>query len=157
TLPAVFAAMPGGVFFGVLFFALLAIAALTSAISILEPLVAYCVDEHRMSRTHVVVVASLICFLLGVPASLSFGQWSGVHIIGERGIFDSLDFLANSVLLPVGGLLTALFAGWIWGPRALAALNNDGKLAQSWAPLWLFVLRFIAPLGIAWILLANIL
>jgi NSS family neurotransmitter:Na+ symporter len=156
TLPAVFAAMPGGMFFGILFFALLAIAALTSAISILEPLISYCVDEHRLSRRTVVLWSSLVCFLLGVPASLSFGEWSGIHVIGGRGIFDSLDFLANSVLLPVGGLLTALFVGWVWGPRALAALSNDGRLVQTWAPLWLFVLRFLAPLGIAWILIANL-
>lgn len=156
TLPAVFAAMPGGVFFGILFFALLAIAALTSAISILEPLISYCVDEHQLSRGKVVIGASLVCFGLGVPASLSFGQWSGIHVIGERGIFDSLDFLANSILLPVGGLLTALFVGWVWGPKALTALSNDGHLRQRWAPLWLFVLRFLAPLGIAWILIANL-
>jgi neurotransmitter:Na+ symporter, NSS family len=156
TLPAVFGAMPGGVYFGILFFALLAIAALTSAISILEPLVAYCVDEHRLSRRTVVTIASLVCFALGVPASLSFGAWSGIHVIGERGIFDSLDFLANSVLLPVGGLLTALFVGWVWGPKALAALSDNGRLRQPWAPLWLFVLRFLAPLGIAWILIASL-
>jgi NSS family neurotransmitter:Na+ symporter len=148
--------MPGGIFFGILFFALLAIAALTSAISILEPLISYCVDEHRLSRKNVVLVASLVCFLLGVPASLSFGQWSGVHVVGERGIFDSLDFLANSVLLPVGGLLTAVFVGWIWGPHALAALDPATGRAPPWARLWLFVLRFIAPLGIAWILIANL-
>jgi neurotransmitter:Na+ symporter, NSS family len=156
TLPAVFGAMPGGVYFGILFFALLSIAALTSAISILEPLVAYCVDEHRLSRKKVVIAASLVCFALGVPASLSFGVWSGIHVIGERGIFDSLDFLANSVLLPVGGLLTALFVGWVWGPKALAALSDQGRLHQPWAPVWLFVLRFLAPLGIAWILIANL-
>lgn len=156
TLPAVFAAMPGGMFFGTLFFALLAIAALTSAISILEPLVSYCVDEHAFSRRTVVIVAALICFVLGVPASLSFGDWAGIHVIGERGIFDSLDFLANSVLLPVGGLLTALFVGWFWGPKALAALSNDGQINQPWARLWLFVLRYIAPLGIVWILIANL-
>lgn len=157
TLPAVFAALPGGVYFGMMFFALLTIAALTSAISILEPLTAYCVDEHKLSRRKVVVAASLICFLLAVPASLSFGAWSGIHVIGERSIFDSLDFLANSVLLPLGGLLTALFVGWVWGPKALLALSNDGKLRQPWAPLWLFVLRFLAPLGIAWILIADFL
>jgi neurotransmitter:Na+ symporter, NSS family len=156
TLPAVFGSLPGGVYFGILFFALLAIAALTSAISILEPLVAYCVDEHRLSRRTVVTIASLVCFALGVPASLSFGAWSGIHVIGERGIFDSLDFLANSVLLPVGGLLTALFVGWVWGPKALAALSDNGRLRQPWAPLWLFVLRFLAPLGIAWILIASL-
>lgn len=156
TLPAVFAAMPGGMFFGVLFFALLSIAALTSAISILEPLVSYCVDEHGFSRHKVVAGAALVCFALGVPASLSFGQWSGVHVIGERGIFDSLDFLANSILLPTGGLLTAIFVGWFWGPRALVALSNENTLSQPWSRLWLFVLRFIAPLGIAWILIANL-
>jgi neurotransmitter:Na+ symporter, NSS family len=52
--------------------------------------------------------------------------------------------------------LTALFVGWVWGPKALAALSDNGRLRQPWAPLWLFVLRFLAPLGIAWILIASL-
>jgi neurotransmitter:Na+ symporter, NSS family len=150
TLPAVFSAMPMGGFFGVLFFALLSIAALTSAISILEPMVAYVVDEHGISRRKTVIVAALVCFALSIPASMSFGAWAG-FTIGGRNWFDLMDFLANSILLPLGGLLTALFVGWKWAGPAVHQLSNEGALRLPWTPVWLFILRFLAPLGILWI------
>ncbi len=154
TLPAVFAAMPGGQFFGVLFFALLAVAALTSAISLLETVVCYFVDERRANRRRVTLIAALISFVLGVPASLSLGIWSGFQVPGtSMSIFDFLDFTASSVMLPLGGLLTALFVGWKWGPQALSALSNEGEPRFALGPLWLLVLRYVAPLGIGWILL----
>ncbi len=156
TLPAVFASMPGGMFFGMLFFTLLAIAALTSAISILEPLVAYFVDEHGFGRRRTVIAASLVCFLLGVPASLSFGIWNGFTLFG-RNWFDLMDLLANNILLPTGGLLTAIFVGWFWSRPAMHYLSNEGSLRQPWAPLWILVLRFVAPLSILWILLSSLL
>lgn len=156
TLPAVFASMPFGNLFGALFFTLLAIAALTSAISILEPMVAYFVDEHHLDRRRTVIVASVICFLLGVPASLSFGMWNGFTLFGKNW-FDLMDFLSNNILLPVGGLLTALFVGWAWAKPAAHHLSNEGELRQPWSPLWLFVLRFVAPLGILWILISALL
>ena len=155
TLPAVFAALPGGELFGVLFFALLAIAALTSAVSILEPLVSYFIDEHGLSRRRVVAGASMVCLLLAVPASLSFGPWAEMRVFGLTW-FDLMDFLANNLMLPVGGLLTALFVGWVWGRPALLALSNDGRLHQPWAIAWLWVLRVIAPVAIAWILVTNL-
>lgn len=155
TLPAVFAAMPFGTLFGVLFFVLLAIAALTSAVSLLEPMISYVVDERRVSRTRAVWIASAVCFALGVPASLSFGAMSGVKLFGFNW-FDLMDFLANSIMLPVGGLLLAIFIGWYWSKPALAALSNDGALRQPWAPVWMFVLRFLAPVGIGWILLSGL-
>lgn len=155
TLPAVFKAMPFGAFFGVLFFILLAIAALTSAVSILEPLVAWGVDEKKIPRRKLVWGASLVCFLISIPASLSFGLWSGYTIAGKN-FFDLLDFLSNSVLLQVGGILTAFFVGWRWAKPALSALSNEGSLHQPWAPLWIFVLRFLAPPGIAWIMLSAL-
>ena len=154
TLPAVFASMPGGALFGVLFFTLLAIAALTSAVSILEPMVCYFVDEHGASRRKIVVGASLICFALGIPASLSFGLWSGFTIAGKNW-FDLMDFLANNLMLPLGGLCTALFVGWAWN-KAVHELRNEGELKLSWAPAWLFVLRFLAPLGILWIMISAL-
>ncbi|MBI2383813.1 MAG: sodium-dependent transporter [Gammaproteobacteria bacterium] len=156
TLPAVFAAMPLGAPFGVLFFALLAIAALTSAISILEPMIAYLVDEHSLPRRGMTIVASVVCFALGIPASLSFGAWSG-FTVGGKTWFDLMDFMANNLMLPVGGLCTALFIGWFWSREARHHLSNEGRLAQPWAPLWTFVLRFVAPLGILWIMLAAFL
>lgn len=154
TLPAVFAAMPAGQFFGVLFFALLAVAALTSAISLLEVVVCYFVDETGTTRHRVTILASLVSFGLGIPASLSLGVWSEFTVPGTgKSIFDFMDFTASSVLLPLGGLLTALFVGWRWGRPALDALSNHGEHPFPLGPLWLFVLRFVAPLGIGWILL----
>lgn len=155
TLPAVFAEMPLGTLFGVLFFSLLAIAALTSAVSILEPLVAYFVDEHGFNRHRVVIGAALVCFALGIPASLSFGLMSGVQIFG-RNWFDLMDFLSNSLALPLGGLFTAIFVGWFWAKPALQAMSNDGALRQPWARAWLFVLRFVAPIAILWILVLGL-
>jgi len=150
TLPAVFAQMPAGHFFGALFFTLLAIAALTSAVSILEPTVAYFIDEHGTNRHVTVIAATFVCALLSVPASLSFGVLADVHVLG-RNWFDLMDFLSNSVLLPIGGLLTAVFVGWAWSKPAVHHLSNEGSLRLPWIPLWLFVLRFVAPLLIAWI------
>jgi len=154
TLPAVFAQMPGGHLFGAAFFALLAIAALTSAVSILEPTIAYFVDEHKMSRNVTVVMASLVCFLLSVPASLSFGRMSGVTIFGKNW-FDLMDFLSNSILLPLGGLLTALFVGWKWAQPAVRELNNEGALHLPWTGLWLIVLKFLAPIGVVAIVIST--
>jgi neurotransmitter:Na+ symporter, NSS family len=155
TLPAVFSAMPFGDLFGVLFFLLLAIAALTSAVSILEPLVSYTVDEHGISRRRVVIGAAIVCFLLGVPASLSFGVMAELTVFGKNW-FDLMDFLANNLMLPIGGLGTALFVGWAWRAPALRALSNDGQLHQPWAPVWLFILRYLAPAGILWILISAL-
>jgi neurotransmitter:Na+ symporter, NSS family len=155
TLPAVFSAMPFGDLFGVLFFLLLAIAALTSAVSILEPLVSYTVDEHGISRRRVVIGAAIVCFLLGVPASLSFGVMAELTVFGKNW-FDLMDFLANNLMLPIGGLGTALFGGWAWRAPALRALSNDGQLHQPWAPVWLFILRYLAPAGILWILISAL-
>ncbi len=153
TLPAVFDAMPGGTLFGVAFFSLLAIAALTSAVSILEPMISYVIEEFGIARRKVVIGASALCFACGIPASLSFGPMSGFTVFG-RNWFDLMDFLANSVFLPLGGLLTAVFVGWFWGRPALHAISNEGTLHQPWGGVWLFILRFIAPIGISWILIS---
>ncbi|MBU1035377.1 sodium-dependent transporter, partial [bacterium] len=106
TVPAVFAAMgPVGHFFGILFFFLLTIAALTSAISLLEVVSAYFIDESKWDRKKAVWIMGIIIFLLGIPSSLGLGIWSGVKILGGRDILDSLDFIASNILLPLGGFL----------------------------------------------------
>lgn len=155
TLPAVFAAMPAGTFFGVLFFVLLSIAALTSAVSILEPMVSYFVDEHGTARKKAVLIICGLCFALGIPASLSLGVLGDFKLFGLNW-FDLMDKLATSFMLPMGGLCVAIFTGWFWGPQAIAALSNNGALTQRWAPVWLFIVRFVAPLGIGWILVSNL-
>lgn len=156
-LPAVFAAMPAGPVFGFCFFALLALAALTSAVSLLEVVVGSLIDNFGLRRRSATVVCAIACFMLAIPSSLSFGLWSGTHILGKS-FFDLLDFLTSSITLPLGGLLTALCLGWAIGPRAFAALRDDATgAAPRWASVWLFVLRVVAPLGIGWILIQGFL
>lgn len=155
TLPAVFAAMPFGALFGTLFFSLLAIAALTSAVSILEPVVAYFVDEHGYARRKVVIAASSVCLVLAIPASLSFGPLAEATLMG-RSFFDWMDFLANTVLLPLGGLLVAVFIGWRWADPARHHLGNEGRLVLPWLGFWIFILRYLAPLGVAAVVVSNL-
>ena len=156
TLPAVFAQMPAGAIFGIAFFVLLAIAALTSAVSLLEVVVSYFVDEKGFSRAGASIGASLVIFVIGVPVSLSQGLWSDITI-GGKNFLDLADFMTSSVMMPIGGLFIALFAGWFMGPRAVEALKSHPAQSMPLAGLWLFILRFIAPLGIAWILLQGLL
>lgn len=155
TLPAVFAKMPAGFVFGVLFFALLAVAALTSAVSLLEVVVAYFVDERGMSRHRAASLFGAIIFVIGIPSSLSFGIWKGYTVAGKT-IFDVMDFMATNLLLPIGGIGIAIFAGWAIRSRALAEVTNGGDIGFAWAPIWSIIIRFVAPVAIAWILVSGL-
>jgi NSS family neurotransmitter:Na+ symporter len=155
TLPAVFAAMPAGTLFGIAFFVLLAIAALTSAVSLLEVVVSYFVDDKGLSRPAATIGAGMVIFIIGIPVSLSMGVWSDVTIAG-KGFLDLADFITSSVMMPIGGLFIALFVGWFMGPRAIEALKSHPDQSLALAGLWLFILRFVAPLGIAWILIQGL-
>lgn len=155
TLPTVFAQMPAGQLFATLFFVLLAIAALTSAVSLLEVVVTYLKDEHDMTRVRATVAAASITFLLGIPSSLSMGLWSGFTINGQD-LLTFADQFATTVLMPGGAFFTAIFVGWVLGPRAVAALTLDGTHRVPGTGLWLFLLRFVCPLGILWIALSGL-
>ncbi|WP_203232089.1 sodium-dependent transporter [Paenibacillus pinistramenti] len=147
-LPAAFSAMPFGGLFGGLFFVLLAIAALTSAVSLLEVPVAYLMDRWKWSRRTSVIVLSVICFALGVPSALSFGLAPSLGDIGGKSFFDWMDFIASNILLPLGGLLTTLFTGYFWKKAGEAA-----GLTSLWFRLWVFTLRYIAPVLVILVLL----
>ncbi len=155
TLPAIFNTLPLSMLWSTIFFLLLAFAALTSAVSLLQVLVAYLVEELRWSRLFAALTAALAIFLLSVPAALSQGVLGGVRI-GGLDIFDFLDFTASNLLLPLGGLLAVLFIGWIWGvkkaSREMAAAGNAFKLQGAWSLL----IRFVVPLAIAYILYAGL-
>lgn len=154
-LPAVFAAMPAGQLFGIGFFLLLTLAALTSSVSLLEPVVSYLVDERGFKRATAATLGSLACFALAVPVSLSFGVWHHWQLAGLT-IFGLMDFFASHLSLPIGSLLTAICLGWVVGHPALDELASHGRPAAAWAPVWLFFVRFIAPFGIAWILIQGL-
>lgn len=156
TLPTVFHAMPGGVFFAIAFFALLAVAALTSAVSLLEVPVAYLVDERGFSRENAAVILGIAIFVIGVPSSLSLGPWSGYTMFG-LGVMDLADYVTIKLMVPIGSILLCLFAGWIVQPRTLNAQAAHGLTQRLVARLWTIMCQFVAPAGIAWVLIAGLL
>lgn len=147
-LPAAFSAMPLGSFFGGLFFILLAIAALTSSVSLLEVPTSYVMDRWNWGRTKAVVVIGALVMLVGLPSALSFGIVPGLTDIGGKNFFDWLDFVTSNILLPLGGLITTIFAGYFWKRAADAA-----GLKAGWFRVWLFMLRYIAPVLVFLVLL----
>lgn len=149
TLPGIFQQMFWGDFFGTIFFILLAVAALTSTISLLEVVVAFFSEELKISRKKATVIATVSISVLGVFASLSFGTLKGATLFGKS-IFDILDYTASNVLLPLGGLFIVLFVGWFGGKKIIKSeLSNEGTLKVSYYPYFNFIVKFIAPFAIA--------
>lgn len=155
TLPAVFAQMPGGYLFGALFFVMLSLAALTSAMSLLEVVVAHMKDEFGINRRPLVLTVGATMFLLGIPAALSFGVWKNVLFFGKT-VFDLMDFVATGILLPVGAIGISLFVGWAFWPKAGEELGGEHSPAPKWAPVWRWMCAVVAPLLILWILIGGL-
>ncbi|UXY14729.1 sodium-dependent transporter [Chitiniphilus purpureus] len=149
TMPAIFAQMPAGQGFAVAFFMLLLFAALTSSVSILEPIVAFLIDEFRMARRTATLLTSAASFVLGIPAALSFGPLADPVLFG-RNPFDLMDYLASNILMPAGGLLAALFVGWAIWPRVSQELQAEG--AHALLRPFRLVCAVIAPIlvGVIW-------
>ena len=144
TLPWAFVNMPLGIIFGKLFFILLSIAALSSAISLLEPGVAWIVESLKTKRYVAAGGLGIIAWTLGIFSALSFDLLSGFTPIGDKNFFDSLDFLSNQVLLPLGGIFIAIFVGWVMKrSNVLEELDLKNGLVIK---IWFFLLRFVAPL-----------
>ena len=157
TLPMIFNQMAGGYYFCVIFFVLLAVAALTSTISLLEVIVAYLVEEVHLTRRWSTVLASVACLAVGVFASLSLKDGSGIAI-GGKSFFDCLDFLSSNIMLPLGALMIVLFVGWILGKTAFfEEITNGGKLKLSIKGVIYFIIKFGAPLAIAVIFITGLL
>jgi len=154
TLPAVFASMPAGVIFGVIFFLLLTVAALTSAVSLLEVVVTYLIDEWYLTRRRATIIAALVCFAVGIPSALSQGA-SEAFVINGVPFLDWMVKLTD-FLLPLGGMLTALCVGWIIGPRAVTLAQGEAN-SFPLATAWLWMLRLTVPAGIFWILKNDLL
>ncbi len=157
TIPAVFAAMPLGSVFMALFFVLAAIAATGAMISLLEVPVAFLEERTRLSRAAATVVTVLLLALVGSTAALSSSTLANVKPFGLT-FFDLYDFLSSNILLPVGGLLLALFVGWAWGlPRVQQALTNQGRIGNGMVVrLFFTVVRWITPILILLILLNSL-
>ena len=164
TLPNVFSQMPFGNGFAVLFFSLLAVAALTSAISILEVIVAYLDEEFGWRRLTSTVVVGIAISIVGALLSQGNGGWNGFTLpflssgsVVQMNIFDWFIALSDQ-LLPIGGFFIAIFVGWKLEKSVVSdVLTNQGALKIGYINLYRFTLKFIAPLPIAFVFLAGLL
>lgn len=155
TLPAVFSSMPGGVVFAILFFVLVALAAITSGISVLEVVTAFVIGEMGWRRRVAAPVIGVIIFVIGIPSALSFGALDKLRFFGLN-FFDIMDYLSANFFLPLGGLLIALFVGWGWGPKAIKAAAEGSYHGFPTGKIWLWMCRTITPLAVAIIIIAKI-
>ncbi len=148
TLPNVFMQMPGGDIFSVMFFLLLTIAALTSSISILEVVVAFLSEELKISRRVATILATVSISFVGIFCSLSLGHMDSEVFLGLN-FFDTLDFFAANIFLPIGGALISLFIGWKYGyEKTKKELSNHGVLKIWYMDAIYFSLKYIAPIAI---------
>ncbi|MCK9990254.1 MAG: sodium-dependent transporter [Rugosibacter sp.] len=145
TLPIAFGAMPGGDFMGMLFFILVAFAAWTSALSLVEPAIAWITENSSITRKEATGLIGLIDWLLGVAVALSFNLWADFKPFAGLNLFSLLDKLTTHVLLPLGGLAMAIFAGWV---MKTAHVADELGLKPRFYPLWRFAIRYISPLAI---------
>ena len=159
TLPLAFGQMPWGSLFGTLFFVLLIFAAWTSGISLLEPIVEWLEEQKGMNRTVSTLGAGLVCWALGIASILSLNLWADfapldfVPMLEGKTIFDLLDFFTANILLPLGGLLVALFAGWVMSKQAM---ENELSLSGPAFSLWFGTLRFVTPVAVAVVFIYNL-
>jgi len=145
TLPIAFGHMAYGSFFGGLFFLLLVFAAWTSSISLIEPAVAWLVENKNMSRMRACIWAGMVTWVLGIGTVLSFNVTADVTIFGKT-FFDLLDYLTANILLPLGGLSIAIFVGWVMSrDDSKAELNIKN---ERFYEVWRFLLRYISPAAV---------
>lgn len=150
TLPIALGAMPAGNIFATLFFVLVAFAAWTSSISLVEPAVAWVIENTKINRKMASIVLGLAIWLIGITVILSFNEWQDVKIAFGLGIFDSLDKLTSTVMLPLGGLLMAVFAGYLMKKEHIA---EELRLTGLAFRFWKIANTIIAPLAVGLVFL----
>jgi neurotransmitter:Na+ symporter, NSS family len=160
TLPVVFSKMAGGYLFAIIFFILLSIAALTSTISLMEVITAYFVDELNWKRHNAVIVFGLVTIMFGIPSALSFNILSDFTVFGLT-IFGLLEYLTANIMLPLGGLLLAIFIAYRWGfdkaiPELLKGAEKLFKTNPWIISVWKIALKYFAPVLIFLVLLQSL-
>jgi len=160
-LPEIFEMMPGGILIGTLFFLLLAIAALTSAISLLEVPVAFLIDERQVRRKVATWLVGGVTLLFGIPSALSFGAsnfFTNLPFWEGHSFFDLMDYIFGSVALPLGGMMFSIFVAWRWGmfnASKEVSLGNE-KFIGIQSRIWGIILKYICPVVILLVLLYSI-
>lgn len=157
-IPSIFAQMPGAQLWSILFFFLLFLASLSSTISMSEVSIAFFTEEKKMSRTKASTLNLVVALIGGVLSALSFGYLSNLNFFGlfDINFFNFFDFTSSNILLPLGGMLISIFAGWILDRTTLKdTLTNEGKIGVKTFTLLVLCLKYIAPICIALIFLLG--
>jgi NSS family neurotransmitter:Na+ symporter len=160
TLPTAFASMPGGRIFGALFFLLLAFAAVTSIIALIEGVIAFAEDQWSMSRRTGCIVFGTLAWAIGMGTVFSFNTLSDFAPLGAFRVFDGMtiytliDYFTANIMMPLGGILIAVFVGWMVKNDILEEHLDFAN--PMFAKAWRVLIRFVAPLGILAVLVTSL-
>lgn len=156
TLPEIFAQMPLTQLWSTLFFLLLTVAAFTSTISLGEVAIAFLQGHFKITRTKACFIVIMPLFILSAICSLSIGTWSHITIAG-RTIFDFLDYTTTNIMLPICSILVCVYMGWV-APKKFFRneLTNNGTIKSYAFEAIHFIVKWIAPVLIAWILISSL-
>lgn len=160
TLPIAFGQMPGGSIFGPLFFLLMALAALTSSITLLETVVTWLEEVANVSRKKLAIFTGLALWFVGLGTVFSFNIWSDIKPLGmftlfeEKTFFGLLDYLVSNIMMPLGGIAVAVIAGWALSREAV--YGELGLQSKSLFNIWYFLVRFVVPLSVGAVFIINL-
>ena len=151
TLTVAFGLMPGdGELFGTLFFILLIVAAWTSSISLIEPMIIWLIEKYNISRIQAAIFSAALAWFIGIGTIISFNIGSDIKIFGLN-IFESLDYLTSNILLPMGGILITIYVSWFLSKEKV---NSELKINSNiLRMLWYFSARVIAPIAVIFVML----
>lgn len=159
TLPLAFAGVPAGGVFGTLFFVLIAFAAITSSISLLEPVVSWAEEHKGVKRMFSAIIAGALSWTIGLLTVFSFNLWGDFHPLSmidrfrEATLFDLIDYLTSNIMLPVGGFAISVFASW---KLSTALTRAELDLPPGLYKTWLLLARFLAPVAVLLILIFSV-
>ena len=149
TLPFIFSKLPLGVFIGTLFFILLAIAALTSTISLVEVATSYLVDERKMARKKAAFLVGAIAFIIGIPSALASSVSTFSNFAFGKDFLSLMDFIWANLSLPLGGLLLSIFVGYVWGAKnAAKEIRHYKDKKFPGEDIWVFLIKYFVPLAL---------
>ncbi|MCP4179209.1 MAG: sodium-dependent transporter [bacterium] len=156
TLPNVFQQMTGGYIFSIMFFVLMTLAALTTAISILEVVVAFLVGGFKISRKYATLISAGIITLLSIPCALSFGPMNNFKIFGKT-VFALFDYVTANYCNTLASFLFVVFAAWYLGSKQVKdEVTNGGTVSARYYPAFIFIIKFISPIVILFVFLKGI-
>ncbi len=144
TLPIAFGSMPGGNIVAILFFILLFFAAITSSISLIEPAISFLIEENSISRSDASIKIGFLTWFLGIGTILSFNYASEIQILGMN-FFNLLDSFTSKIMLPLGGLLMAIFTGYIVKKKIIL---DELNISPNKFMLWRTLVRYVAPIAV---------